>query len=237
MMGLLNNQRFQRLVGGTVLERLGVNVLSRLQMVMLSRHKPREVLQLLRRVGRERTSLMTGFERFTLYSSARAYCRLPGDLAEVGVFQGVSAKLLCTVKGNKALHLFDTFEGLPKSSPRDGNVHSEKAYACSLESVRDYLKDYENVYFYKGLFPASAANLGEREYCFVNIDVDLYESTLACLQYFYPRMAPGGVILSHDYSLLVGVKAAFDEFLKDKPEPAFELPTSQCMLVKLPHRQ
>ena len=34
-------------------------------------------------------------------------------MAEVGVYQGVSAKLICEAKGDKELHLFDTFEGLP----------------------------------------------------------------------------------------------------------------------------
>lgn len=64
-------------------------------------------------------------------------------------------------------------------------------------------------------------------------DVDLYESTLACLAFFYPRLHAGSVLLSHDYSLLAGVRAAFDEFLADKPESLIELPTSQCMVVKL----
>jgi hypothetical protein len=46
-------------------------------------------------------------------------------------------------------------------------------------------------------------------------------------------MTPGGVILSHDYSILAGVKQAFEEFLADKPERPIELPSTQCMLIKL----
>jgi len=221
-------------MGGTALERVGVNGLSRLQMLMLSRHKPVEVLELLRRVRRERTTLQTGYETFIIYSMARAYCRLPGEMAEVGVFQGASAKLICTVKGSKPLHLFDTFEGLPKASAQDGDVHKPAQYACSLESVQAYLKGFENVHFYKGLFPASAAELHETKFCFVHLDVDLYDSTMAALHYFYPRMTTGGLIISHDYSLLAGVKTAVDEFMRDKPEPVVELPTTQCMLNKLP---
>src|SRR2546430_11261444 len=55
-----------------------------------------------------------------------------------------------------------------------------------------------------------------------HIDVDLYTSTLACLEFFYPRLVPGGILLSHDYSLLTGVKAAFTEFLAGKPERSEE---------------
>ena len=34
-------------------------------------------------------------------------------------------------------------------------------------------------------------------------------------------------------SILAGVKAAFQEFLADKPEPLVELPSTQCMVIKL----
>ncbi|NLE39771.1 MAG: macrocin-O-methyltransferase, partial [Pirellulaceae bacterium] len=55
---------------------------------------------------------------------------------------------------------------------------------------------------------------------------------LACLEYFYPRMIPGGIILSHDYDILAGVMKAFHEFFADKPESIIELPTTQCMVVR-----
>jgi hypothetical protein len=50
---------------------------------------------------------------------------------------------------------------------------------------------------------------------------------------FYPRMMPGGIILTHDYSYLNGVRAAFTEFLATRRERAIELPTSQAILIKL----
>ncbi|WP_158745327.1 TylF/MycF/NovP-related O-methyltransferase [Acidisphaera sp. L21] len=86
--------------------------------------------------------------------------------------------------------------------------------------------------FHPSLFPQSAETCRETTYSFVHLDVDLHSSTLACLEYFYPRMVQGGIILSHDYSYLHGVKGAFEEFLADKPEMALELSTSQAMLVK-----
>lgn len=106
-------------------------------------------------------------------------------------------------------------------------------YACSLESVQKYLSGYPNVSFYKGLFPDTAGPVSNERFSFVHFDVDLYESTLGCLEFFYPRMIPGGIMLSHDYSLLSGVREAFAKFLADKPEGLIELPTTQCMLVKL----
>ncbi len=49
-------------------------------------------------------------------------------------------------------------------------------------------------------------------------------------------MQKGGVIMSHDYvasdGSITGVKKAFDEFFKNKPEPIIELSGSQCIIVK-----
>ncbi len=230
---LAHNQRLQRLVGGGLLEQTFLNAVSRIQMFVMARHKDPSVIRLLRQVRKKRRILLSGYECFIVYSLARAYREQPGAMAEVGVFQGASAKMLCEAKGDKSLHLFDTFEGLPRPSPVDGVVHKERQYECSLEAVQEYLKGCKNVYFHKGRFPNSAADAEDATYCFVHFDVDLYESTLGCLQYFYPRMIPGGVMLTHDYSILTGVRKAFDEFFADKRECPIELPSTQCMVIKL----
>jgi O-methyltransferase len=230
---LAHNQRLQKLIGGGFLERLWLSSISKAQVFLLSRHKDPKAVRLVRQARRERRSLLTAYEAYMVYSLAKAYHQMPGDMAEVGVYQGASAKLLCEAKGDKLLHLFDTFEGLPKASEKDGAVHSEKQYNCSLESVRSYLQAYDNVRFYKGRFPDLAGPLENSRFSFVHFDVDLYESTLACLEFFYPRMIVGGVMLSHDYSILAGVRKAVDEFLCNKPEKAVELPSTQCMIVKL----
>jgi len=56
----------------------------------------------------------------------------------------------------------------------------------------------------------------EETYCFVNIDFDLYQPILAGLEYFYPRMVKGGIIVVHDYfsETYKGVKQAINEFGK-----------------------
>jgi O-methyltransferase len=261
----LHSQWLQRLGGGWG-EQFAVEVIARLHFIFLSAHKDKEVVKLLKRVRRERKCLLTGFEQFLVYSLARSQCHLDGDLAEVGVYTGASAKLIAEARDHsvqspkskvqgqthngepaptldlgpgtldcKCLHLFDTFAGLPESSAKDRNVYTGKSkpqYACSLGSVQEYLRNYANLQFYKGLFPNTAAPAADRNFCFVHIDVDLYTSTLACLEFFYPRLVPGGILLSHDYSLLTGVKAAFTEFLADKTEAVVELPTTQAMIIK-----
>ena len=210
-----------------------MNAISRLQVFLMARHKEPRIVRLVRQVRKDRKCLLTAYECFTIYQFAQGYCRQLGEFAEVGCYEGASTKLICEAKGDKLLHVFDTFEGLPKSSAPDRGVHDEKQYACSLESVQTYLKGYDNVRFYKGLFPDTAGPISDCNFSFVHCDVDLYESTLGCLQFFYPRLLPGGVLLSHDYSVLAGVKAAFQEFFADKPEKPIEQPSTQCLIIKL----
>ena len=178
--------------------------------------------------------LLNGFECFHVISALRSVLDLPGEIAEVGVFDGASARLLCETKGDKPLHLFDTFAGLPESTAEDRGVYENKQplFAANVESVREYLAGFCEVHLHQGLFPATATPVENRSFCFAHFDVDLYASTRACLEFFYPRMTPGGIMLSHDYSILAGVRQAVDEFYADKPEKPFELSTSQVMIVK-----
>jgi hypothetical protein len=180
-----------------------------------------------------KTSSITMNEASQIYRIVRATSKIDGDIAEVGVYKGGTAKIICEAKAHKTLHLFDTFEGLPELSEKDNpRQFHENQYSCSLERVKDYLKGYSNVFFYKGLFPTTAGPVEQKKFSFVHLDVDLYESTMNSLVFFYPRMAVGGVLISHDYLWVDAVRKAFDEFFKDKVEPIIELTDNQCMIVK-----
>ena len=152
----LRNPKFQRLIGGGVLERTSVRMIAGLEMMGLGGHKDADIVKLMRRVRRERRWLLTANEAFTVYSLARAQSKFDAHIAEVGAYQGGSAKMICEAKGERPFHVFDTFEGLPPSAAQDRNVHREHQYSCSLESVQKYLSDYPNVSFYKGRFPESS---------------------------------------------------------------------------------
>ena len=178
-----------------------------------------------------RDALMSADEVYMIYTTVQRTAKVCGDLAEVGVYRGASAKVICEAKGERGLHLFDTFEGLPTPGPLDCTF-KEGQYPGSLSTVQEYLKNYENVSLYKGLFPASAGAVRDRRFSFVHLDVDLYESTRASLEFFYPRMSQGGVVLSHDYVHFPGVRKAFDEFFRDKREVVLELSGNQCAIVK-----
>jgi len=228
----LRSRRVQKF-SGTFLETIGLRTWSRLQFSALHARKEPEIVKLIWQLHKDRRSLLTAFDAFLVYSVARTQAEKEGAFAEVGVYKGASAKLICEVKGDKPLHLFDTFEGLPRATEPDGHIHRLGQYKGSLESVQEYLKEYNNVHYHKGLFPDSTKSVEDTIYAFVHFDVDLYESTKACLEYFYPRMIAGSVMMSHDYDWGAGVRKAFDEFFADKPEGIIEQPTTQCVVMKL----
>lgn len=182
----------------------------------------------------EGDSLLKPSELFMVYSLARAESRGEGDFAEVGCYRGLSAQLICEAKGGKELWVFDTFEGLPEIGELDTGF-TRGMFSSDLDQVRRRLAKYPGVHLCKGVFPETAAPVVEKTFAFVHLDVDLYQSTKSCLEFFYPRMEDGGTILSHDYARALGVRRAFDEFFLDKVEPVIELPMSQCMVVRRKH--
>lgn len=215
-----------------IVRSLSIGLLARIELAFLSGHKQADVLKAIKTARRGRESLLSGNEAFTVFSLARAQAALPGEMAEVGVYQGVSARLISEASNGAPLHLFDTYAGLPDVEDHEFDRMRKGHYAATLDSVQAYLRDRPDVQFYKGLFPDTAGPVEDRTFSFVHLDVDLKSSTLACLEFFYPRMIRGGIILTHDYSYLDGVRAAFTEFLLDRPERTIELPTSQAMLIK-----
>jgi SAM-dependent methyltransferase len=146
-----------------------------------------------------------------------------GDIAELGVYQGNSAALLAHYarEYKRTVLLFDTFKGF------DGRdlVGVDKSKSIeftdtSLEEVRGVVGK-ERVRFVQGRFPQSIPpDVHGSRFCLVHIDCDLYEPAKAGLEFFYPRLSPGGLIILHDYNNphWGGIKRAVDEYCRRIPE-------------------
>jgi hypothetical protein len=198
---------------------------------LIAFYHSKETIRTLKKISSEESPLLLRpSEIFNIFSFAGLQSETDGDFAEVGVFKGVTSKVICEAKGSKALHLFDTFEGLPKVGEMDSDFKS-KMFKSNYDLVVNKLKNYENVFIYKGLFPGTSEPIEKKRFSFVHLDVDIYESTRDCLEFFYPRLYKSGIIISHDYHT-EGVYKAFNEFFKDREEKIIELPLSQCMIIK-----
>lgn len=179
--------------------------------------------------------LMTFREMLNIFRMVKRTEKLEGDIAEVGVYRGGSAAIMAHFKGNRQLHLFDTFEGLPDVNKEKDILEKGSMNVTSEDMVKGLLKGYNGWQTYKGIFPGTSGPVENRTFSFVHLDTDLYDGTLQSLGFFYNRMQKGGVIMTHDYSDLLtpGVKEAFDLFFSDKPEVVVELWDTHAMVVKL----
>lgn len=140
--------------------------------------------------------------------------------AEAGVFEGDFAQYINAYFKERTLYLFDTFEGFDErdlmkednfSEARTGDYNN-----TSIELVMQKMQYPNKVKIRKGYFPESAKGIDDK-FCFVNLDLDLYEPTYQGLLYFETKMVKGGVILVHDYFAenFKGVKEAVDRFIRE----------------------
>ncbi|NPA92960.1 MAG: macrocin-O-methyltransferase [Chloroflexi bacterium] len=193
-------------------------------------YKDPEIMALIKRVCKESDLRLTTAEAFALYAVARAQREVPGAYVEVGVYRGGSSKLIAEAKGpEKTLHLFDTFEGLPEATETDQGFFRKGMFAAPLEEVQQYLAAYPHLEYHVGWFPETAGPVEDEQFAFVFLDVDLYQSTRDGIAFFYPRLSPGGVLLTHDYQF-PGVRRAFEE--AGLVPKVFELANAMAMVIK-----
>lgn len=155
--------------------------------------------------------------------------QLKGNVAECGVCMGDFSYFINKYFPDKTLYLFDTFEGFSEQDLEVERSQNNEAFLKSIfndqslfaganeQVVLRRMLHPEKCVLKKGYFPETAAGV-EGPFCFVNLDMDLYQPMLAGLRFFYDKMCAGGVLLLHDYfhPELPGVKQAVAEFEKER---------------------
>ena len=168
----------------------------------------------------EETNSLMSWKLEPLAARASRVVGLDGEAAEVGVYKGGSAKLIASILKNKTVHLFDTFEGMPEDDDQPDGHEAGTFCDTSLSEVKRYLSGLDNCEFHKGFFPSTAKLLGETKFSFVHLDADIYQTTKAGIEFFFPRLTSGGIIFFDDYTSLEcpGIKKAVDEYFSEKEE-------------------
>ncbi|WP_145152803.1 TylF/MycF/NovP-related O-methyltransferase [Paenibacillus xylanexedens] len=164
-----------------------------------------------------------------------------GSCAECGVLSGSFAKVINETFFDRTLYLFDTFEGFDQ---RDIGMELSHGFSNSLagtfggltsvDVVMSSMPFPEKVVIKKGYFPETTEGI-EDTFVFVNLDFDLYKPTLAGLNFFYPKLAVGGILLIHDYFSIrfKGAKQAVDEFCENNNLIPISIgDTSSVLIVK-----
>lgn len=169
---------------------------------------------------------------------------LQGDIAECGMFRGLSSYLICkTVAAENPdyrgddFYGFDSFEGLSEPTSHDLKDKHKKPntkkgdFSASLEQVKANLSAFPNVTLLKGWIPERFSEVSDKEFRFVHVDVDLYQPSKDALEFFYPRLVSKGKIVCDDYNW-PGQAEAVDEFCMAHKIKVEKSKTDQAILTK-----
>lgn len=168
--------------------------------------------------------------------------RIPGDFVECGVGAGSQIAIMDVAlslfpEASKKIYAFDSYQGIPLACEKDdqqpgiGNIDPSKVKKTleerlvssgitvhSKQNVINNLKSWEcclNLFeFVEGWFQDTLPKSDVRKISLLRLDGDLYESTLVCLMYLFPKLQSGGILIIDDWALL-GCRKACDEYFGD----------------------
>ena len=146
-------------------------------------------------------------QAWELYNLTQETEKVVGDVIEIGVFKGgtasIIAKKLKEMDSSRKLYLCDTFAGVVKTSKND-SFYSDGDIKHEDESfVEDLIKKtsaFKNFIILKGIFPDETAHLvSSKKFSLVHIDVDVYYSAKNIIDWIWPKMSKGGVLIAQDF--------------------------------------
>ncbi|MGH0034069.1 MAG: TylF/MycF/NovP-related O-methyltransferase [Myxococcota bacterium] len=187
-------------------------------------------------------TMVTQPKQWILLRCLAQVARVPGEVWELGVYQGGTALLLRNAMQELGLapaarlRLFDTFEGMPETDPSLDLHHAGDFRDTSLEEVRRVVGEADFVSYHPGLVPETLVGLEASRIRLAHIDLDIHASITASLEFVYPRLSEGGALVFDDYGVAScpGARRAVDEFFEARPETPIDLPTGQALVFKLP---
>lgn len=184
---------------------------------------------------------MTSIERmYALYNAVTYIVKnnIAGSFVECGVWRGGSSMMIAlTLKelgvSNRAIYLYDTYEGMSEPTADDVDFRGGQAKELMEQNVENKqnsvwcladLNDVQNnmrltgypqdlVHFVKGKVEDTIpATMPDAPIALLRLDTDWYESTAHELKYLYPLLIQKGVLVIDDYGHWEGCKRAVDEY-------------------------
>lgn len=179
------------------------------------------------------------------YELFRQIVDVPGSIVECGVFQGNSlmsfAKFLeifCPGDRLRKVIGFDTFKGFASTHEHDhASIFAEHAKkgGWSSEKFKPALDELIEIFHKEQFVPHNPrvelieGDISKTLPEYVNqhpglrisllhIDVDLFEPSYVALQYLYPKVVSGGIVVLDDYAMSIwpGGSQAVEQYFGDK---------------------
>jgi len=152
---------------------------------------------------------------------------IPGDFVECGVFCGsqcaaMARAIMDSGETGRRVHLFDSFQGIPKPGPHDNDIRpllegsAEPVSMQTVEQVRGHMErwgvDPAMLVYHPGWFEDTVHNADVERIALLRLDGDLYSSTKVCIEHLYPKLGIGGWVIVDDWNL-DGARKAVQELL------------------------
>lgn len=140
----------------------------------------------------------------------------------------------------RRLWLFDTFEGMTRPAPVDGeeaNRRYEKDWlriGLELVQANMALTGYPGEYitYVKGPVETTLPTSGPEQIAVLRLDTDWHASTKAELDNLWPRVSPGGVMILDDYACWPGCAQAVDEYFAGQTINSFPVGAFGIAVIK-----
>ena len=152
-------------------------------------------------------SLVNMYQCWELWSLIEETRKLDGDVLEVGVYRGATSAIMGAkiklLEDKCTIFCCDTVAGVVKASEKDNSYIGGEHKDTSVNLVRDLLINrlgIENVVILKGVFPEeTASSISNNTFRFCHIDVDTYQSAKDVLDWVWPKLSVGGMMVFNDY--------------------------------------
>ncbi len=178
------------------------------------------------------------------YELFKTIIEIPGCIVETGVYRGSSlltfAKLMEIFSpGDRTRRVFgfDGFQGLGKFHEKDGkedaaagkviggwsarNVQTEVEELIKICNLDNFISGHERVRLVIGdlkeTLPKFIEDNPGLRISLLHLDVDMYEATKVSLEYLFPLVVPGGLVVFDEYGMIpwAGESAAADEYFEN----------------------
>lgn len=135
------------------------------------------------------------------------------------------------------MHLYDSWNVMKNEdlTKREINLVVSKGYqGLDINKTQKNLSEFNDFLIYhSGYIPESLHNSSQspNSISYLHIDLNSVKATQDALNYFYPRLISGGVIIFDDYGAMqfVDTRRVIDQFFSDKPGILIKFPTGQAM--------
>lgn len=176
---------------------------------------------------------------------AAAHCRsIEGDFVECGTNKGGFARAICAYidlhKTGKKFYLLDTFKGLPENLLTDEErkagkkEHFEYVYTDCYEEVKKTFEPFPFVELVRGMVPETLEKVSSNKVAFLSVDMNSIVPEIAALDYFWPKLSTGGMIILDDYAYVTCELqyTAHNKWASEKGIQILSLPTGQGLILK-----